>query len=78
MEKAGLERDAAQAYEALHQGNPTSLVAVKAIVAQGKIEARIGAVDYARELFIAAKESPFSTKEMDDVADAELAKLPRH
>jgi membrane associated rhomboid family serine protease len=76
MELAGIERDAAQAYEALHQGNPTSLVAVKAMVAQAKIEARIGAVNYARELFTAARESPFSTKEMDDVVDAELAKLP--
>ena len=76
MEKSGFERDAAQAYEALHQGNPTTLVAVKAMVAQGKIEARFGGVEYARELFTAAKESPFSTKEMDDVADAELEKLP--
>ena len=58
MGKYGRESDAAQAYEALHQGKPTS------------------AVEYAREFFIAAKESPFSTKEMDDVVDAELAKLP--
>jgi hypothetical protein len=76
LEKAGTERDAAQAYEALHQGNAASLVAVKAMVAQAKIEARIGAIDYARELLMAVRESPFSTKEIDDVADAELAKLP--
>lgn len=78
LEKAGFDRDAADAYEALHRGNAASLLAVKAMIAQAKIEGRIGATEHARELLTAARESPFSTKELDDVVDAELAKLPRH
>jgi membrane associated rhomboid family serine protease len=75
LESAGHERDSAQAYEAIHHGNPANLVEVKAVIAQAKIEARLGAVDYARELLTIAKESPFSTKELDDAAEEELKKL---
>ncbi len=76
LEKTGLEREATDAYDALHRGNPTSLVAVKAMLAQAKIEVRLGAIDHARELFTIVRESPFSTKELDDVVDEELKKLP--
>lgn len=66
----------AQAYEGLHQGSAASLVAVKVMIAQAKIEARIGASEYARELLTAARESRFSTKELDDdVVDGELGRL---
>lgn len=75
LEKTGADREAAQAYESLHQGTAGSLVAVKAMIAQAKIEARIGAVEHARELLTSARESPFSTKELDDVVDAELGRL---
>lgn len=75
LEKGGMERESAQAYEALHHGTAGSLVAVKAMIAQAKIEARLGAVAYARELLTSARESPFSTKELDDVVDAELGRL---
>jgi len=75
LESAEIHRDAAQAYEALHQGNPTNLVAVKAAIAQAKIEIRLGSIDYARQLLTMAKESPFSTKELDDVVEVELGKL---
>jgi hypothetical protein len=49
--------------------------AVKVMIAQAKIEARIGGIEYVRELLTAARESSFSTKELDDVVDAEWAKL---
>lgn len=75
LEQTGHERDAMDAYEAFHQGNPGSLVAVKAMIAQAKLEARMGGTEHARELLTAARESPFSTKELDDVVDAELMKL---
>jgi membrane associated rhomboid family serine protease len=75
LEKSGMERESAQAYEALHQGTAGSLVAVKAMIAQAKIEARLGAVEHARELLTSARESPFSTKELDDVVDVELGRL---
>lgn len=75
LDSKGIEREAAQAYEAIHQGNPTSLLAVKATIAQARLEMRIGSPDYAKELLTTARESPFSTKELDDVVDDEMKKL---
>lgn len=75
LESRGMDRESAQTYELIHQGNPTNLLGVKAAIAHAKIEIRLGVLDYAKKLLTTAKESPFSTKELDDVVDEEMRKL---
>ncbi|MDC0748662.1 rhomboid family intramembrane serine protease [Polyangium mundeleinium] len=75
LDGADFPRDATDAYEAVHRNNAETLLAVKAILAHAKIAARLGAIEEARALFTAARESPFSTKELDDAALVELEAL---
>ncbi|MDI1431666.1 rhomboid family intramembrane serine protease, partial [Polyangium sorediatum] len=78
LDGAGFPRDATDAYEAVHRNNAETLLAVKAILAHAKIATRLGAIEEARALFTAARESPFSTKELDDAALVELEALDQH
>ncbi len=77
LDGAGFPRDATDAYEALHRKNAENLLAVKAMLAHAKIAARLGAIEEARALFTAVRESPFSTKELDDAALVELEALDK-
>jgi membrane associated rhomboid family serine protease len=75
LEQRGRIRESAVAYQAVHERALESPMAVKAMFGHAKAAARLGQTDAARELFSAARESPFSTRELDDAIDAELAKL---
>ncbi|HVK66231.1 MAG TPA: rhomboid family intramembrane serine protease [Polyangium sp.] len=77
LDGAGFPRDATDAYEAVHRKNAETLLAVKALIAHAKIATRLGAIEEARALFTAVRESPFSTKELDDAALVELEALDK-
>jgi membrane associated rhomboid family serine protease len=75
LERRDWLREAEEAYAAVYAPGIHNLMAVKAVIGHAKIAAYLGRRDEARELFTAARESPFSTLELDNAVDAELAKL---
>jgi membrane associated rhomboid family serine protease len=68
---------AAPLFAALYEPALVDLVAVRAAVAHAGLVARRGGAEEARRLYTAARESPFSTVELDREIDDALARLPR-
>jgi hypothetical protein len=66
---------AVMAYRTACREGIVDVTAVRATIAYAKVAARLGRIDEARGLFVAARESPFSSAEIDAVIDAEMAKL---
>lgn len=75
LARAGLFADASFVYEGIHQNAPADEVGVRALLGQGRALAEIGRAVEGLRLLDEARQSPYSTVDLDALASREIARI---
>lgn len=75
LARGGLFADASFVYEGIHHNAPADELGVRALVGQGRALAEIGRGLEGLRLLDEARQSPFSTVELDALASREMARI---
>ena len=68
--------EAAEVFARVYEPGIHDMNAIRALIGHARVSVRLGRVEEARSMLDQAKQSPFSTREMDERVERELANLP--